>query len=179
MNLSVLQRLGRNAVHASSILFWQDSRAGEDDVPVDVRSLHARLLAAQDLATPGFMTLRAVRRGHNVDDFEWEFASHAAARMLCGDVIGLRGQRLVEVMRGHAGRGEVFNQYRRVVEFGSAKAVWQMFQVNNAVDVLRHAAVRLGDGVAVILTNVTAVRRELALRREIAAREAMVAAHAH
>ena len=88
-------------------------------------------------------------------------------------------QRLVEVLAGRSGRGEIFNQYRRVVEFGAARAVQQRVELNNSVEVLRHAAVRLHDGVAVTLTNLSALRRELALRREIQARTLMVSPYAH
>lgn len=179
MNRTVLQRLARNAIHASSLPLWGDSRTDADDVPVDVRSLQRRLLSAQDRARPGFMRLRAVRKGADVLDFEWDYASAEAARMLCGDAIDLRGQRLVEFMHGLAGRGAVFNQYRRVVEFGAAKPVRQMCQVQHSLDVFRHAAVRLGDGVAVTLSNLNAVRREQALRAEIAARAGIDSSHAH
>jgi hypothetical protein len=143
------------------------------DVPVDVKDLNARLWAAWLLAAPGFMTLHAVREGGHIVDFEWDFASLAATRLLHGGTGGLRGRRLVEVLAGHAGRGEVFNQYCRVVEFGAARAVRQMVEVDTSVDVIRHAAVHLRDGVAVSVTNLNAVRRERALRREIEARTEM------
>jgi hypothetical protein len=143
------------------------------DVPVDVMNLNERLWAAWLLAAPGFMTLHAVREGGHIVDFEWDFASVAAVCMLHAGTGGLRGKRLVEVLAGHAGRGEVFNQYCRVVEFGAAKAVRQMVEVDTSVDVIRHAAVHLRDGVAVTVTNLNAVRRELALRREIEARTEM------
>lgn len=173
MLLPSLQRLGRRAFNLSSFLFAPLSPGASMNVPVDVRSLERRLLAAQELATPGFMTLHAVRSGAHIIDFDWDFASLAAARLLCGDPPDLRGRHLIEVLAGRAGRVAVFNQYRRVVEFGAARAVRQTVDVNTSLDVVRHGAVRLGDGVAVTLTNLSAIRRVQALRREIKARAAL------
>lgn len=119
---------------------------------------------------PGFMSLRAVRDEAEIVDFEFEFASVNATRLLCGVATPLTGKRLVEVLAGHAGRADVFAQYRRVCEFGSAKVVHQMVEIDNAVDVVCHAALRLHDSVAVTLTNLSAVRRERALELEIDAR---------
>ena len=61
----------------------------------------------------------------------------------------------------------------RVVEFGAAQAVRQPLAVNARVDVLRPAAVRVHDGVAVTLVNESAVRRALALQSEIESRASM------
>lgn len=178
MLLSTLQRLGRSAFDASSFLFGP---AADDPVrqrPVDLRSLEARLRVAEVLARPAFMSLHAARDGAHIVDFEWDDASVGATRMLCRRADGLIGRRLVEVLADRPGRGEVFNQYRRVVEFGAARAVQQRIEFNDSVEVLRHAAVRLHDGVAVTLTNLSALRRALALRREIQARSLMLASTA-
>jgi hypothetical protein len=179
MLLSTLQRLGRSAFDASSFLFGP---AGDDPVrerPVDLHSLEARLRAAQVLAQPGFMALHAVRDGAHIVDFEWDNASLAATRLLLGGDRGLIGARLVELLAGRPGRGAIFDHYRRVVEFGAARAIQQPVERNQCVEVLRHAAVRLRDGVAVRLTNLNAVRREIALRREIHARALMHDSRAH
>ena len=179
MPFSSLQRLGRRSFGLSSILFAPPVAGASVGMPVDVRRLEHRLAAARERATPGFMTLHAVRSGGNVVDFDWDFASLAAARLLCcdlpdlPDLPNLRGRHLIEVLAGRAGRVAVFNQYRRVVEFGAARALRQALVVNGSVDVVRHGTVRLGDGVAVMLTNLSAVRREQALRQEIAARARM------
>ena len=178
MPLSTLQRLGRSAFDASSFLFGPAVDDPAVALPVDVQNLEERLRAAQALAKPGFMALHAVREGAHIVDFEWDNASVAASRLLRGTATGLLGKRLVEVLAGRSGRGEIFNQYRRVVEFGAARAVQQRIKLNTSVDVLRHAAVRLHDGVAVTLTNLSALRRELALRREIQARSLMLASTA-
>lgn len=169
MSPAAMQSLGRNAVARVTRFFRRDDEGPAPPVPVDVQGLRARLRAAQEMATPGFMSLRPVRHGGQIIDFEWDFASAAATRIL-GGANSLIGKRLIEVFEGRAGRGEVFRQYRRVLEFGSATPVYQMVELNNAVDVISHVALRLHDGVAVTLTNLSAVRRERALQQEIQAR---------
>lgn len=170
MKSHAIQSLGRDAVEMVARLFRRDDDTPAPPVAVDVKRLRARLKVAQEMAVPGFMSLRPVRDGGEIVDFEWDFASVAATRMLGVGADGLTGKRLVEVFEGRAGRGEVFSQYRRVLEFGSAKAVYQMVEINNAVDVISHAALRLHDGVAVTLTNLSAARRERALQLEIQTR---------
>ena len=83
------------------------------------------------------------------------------------------GQRLLGVLGGHLGHRVVFDQYRRVVEYGAAEAIKEVHVVNGVNDVYRHGAVRLGDGVAVTLTNLSAVRRAQALQLDFSARSAL------
>jgi hypothetical protein len=116
------------------------------------------------------MALHAVRERGQLVDFELDNACAAAFRLLRGETLSLLGQRLAQVLAWHDRRLTVFDHYRRVVEFGSARAVTASVAVNARVEVLRHAALRTHDGVAVTLTNVSAVRRVLALEREIESR---------
>lgn len=181
MPFASLQRLVRRSFGLSSILFSPPSAGASVGMPVDVRRLEHRLVIARERAMPGFMTLHAVRSGAHVVDFEWDFACLAATRLLCCDLPempDLRGRHLIDLLAGRAGRVAVFNLYRRVVEFGAARALRQAVVVNGSVDVVRHGAVRLRDGVAVTLTNLSAVRREEVLRQEIAARARMTSTHA-
>lgn len=175
MTTSTLRSVGRNAVEAVTRLFRRDGDDARMAVPIDVTRLKAQLRAAQELAMPGFMSLRSVRNGAEVVDFEWEFASVAATRLLGGVATPLIGRRLVNVFAGRAGRAEVFAQYRRVIEFGSARAAHQMVESGPAVDMICHAALRLHDSVAVTLTNLSAVRRVRALELEIDARSLIAA----
>lgn len=175
MGLSQLHRLGRSACNASSMWFGRLGELMSPAPPVDVTNLEHRLRAVRSLTALGFMALQAVRRDDQIVDFEWDFADAQAVRLMAGGADSLIGRRLIEVLAGRPGRGEIFQQYRRVVEFGAARPVRHWVEVNASPSVLRHAAVRLHDGVAVTLTNVSTVRRELALQREIAARSAMVA----
>ncbi|HEY2979469.1 MAG TPA: hypothetical protein VGJ35_16015, partial [Burkholderiaceae bacterium] len=125
-----------------------------DDQPLD--SLEWRLLDAQQFLRPGFMTLTAVRRGGLIVDFCWTFASTWAGRMLGHHALALQGKRLRDVLAGASGRETVFGQYRCVVELGAAQATLQVHRTRSARDTIRHGAVRLRDGVAVTLINVSA-----------------------
>jgi hypothetical protein len=133
------------------------------------RSFRWRLLAARQLARPAFMTLRAVRDGGRLVDFSWDFACEGASRLLSGSGPDLRGKRLLEVLGEQDGHPALFDQYRRVVEHGAREAILQVHVVNGVNDTYRHGAVRLRDGVAVTLTNLSAVRRAQALQLEFTA----------
>ncbi len=181
MFVSTLQRLGRNAFEASSVFFGPPLDAHVQETRMDLRHLKERLRAAQALARPGFMVLHAVREAGCIVDFEWDYASLLAMRWLRGstrdsgrdsrrgDLHSLIGESLVEALAGRPAGAAVFDQYRRVVECGAAHAVQQPVERHHVVEVLHHAAVRLHDGVAVRLSNLSAVRREVELRRAIRA----------
>jgi hypothetical protein len=146
------------------------STRAEPPPAIDVRRLRERWQAAQALAATGFMALHAVRERGHVVDFELDRASAAALRLLHGDEPSLLGRRLAHLLAGHDGGSAVFDHYRRVVEDGAARAAHHRAAAPASQDVLRHAAVRLSDGVAVRLTNVSALRRLSELQREIESR---------
>ena len=121
---------------------------------------------------PGFMTLQAIRDGGHVVDFVWDFASASAARLLGHKALDLVGKRLLDVFAGDLAHPAVFDQYRRVAESSAGEAIQQVHVVDGVEDTYRHCAVRLADGVAVTLTNLSAVRRAHALRLEVSALQA-------
>jgi hypothetical protein len=178
-------RFGHRAAALSSIPFagfagppWS-FRAADDPR----QTLEWHLVAAQQLVRPGFMTLRAVRHGGLIVDFMWIFASAGAGRMLDHEAVDLYGKRLLDVLADKPGREAVFEQYRCVLEMGAATATKQLHQIHGAYDTIRHdtirhGAVRLGDGVAVTLINVSAVRRAHELRLALQAQQSVTAAHA-
>jgi PAS fold len=125
------------------------------------------LLAAEALAMPGLMTLRAVREGRQVEDFVWDFASAAAARLLSRRASRLLGHCLCDVLGDPLGPKSVLDQYRRVVEDAAAEVDDHFHVINGVEDMFRHRAMRLGDGVAVTLINLSAVGRARALRQEM------------
>lgn len=120
------------------------------------------LLLARDLARPGFMTLSTVRHEGEVVDFVWDFASAVAARLPCHAGLDLRGRRLLHVLDGR--HPETFGCYLRVLLHGRPETTRQVHRVHGLPDIHRHATTRLGDGVAVTLTNLSAVRRLQALQ---------------
>lgn len=135
-----------------------------------VRQLQVRLLEDQGLMRPGFMTLRALYDSGFVVDFEWTFSSAAAGRMLGRSAVDLYGKRLHDVLRDQSGHDAIFDQYRRVVIVGAAGATLQMHFAQSGTDSIRHAAVRVAEGVAVTLINVSAMQRAAALEQELQAR---------
>jgi hypothetical protein len=126
-----------------------------------------QLLCAQDLAKPGFMTLCAIRQGGEIVDFEWDYLNPTAARMFLGTRDRMVGQRLLDSLPGREQLLAVFALYCRVAD-GSTAETLQHEHVGDGIDgLIRHAAIRLGDGVAVTLSNLTAVTRADALRVEL------------
>ncbi len=128
------------------------------------KTFASHLLAAQQSATPGFMTLLPVSEDGRVVDFVWEFASAAAARLLGQDEGALRGRSLLELLGADT---KLFDGYRAVVDGGAAVESSHVHAIGGREDVFRHAARRFGDGVAVTLTNLSAVRRWRALMLEL------------
>jgi hypothetical protein len=61
-------------------------------------------------------------------------------------------------------RGAQIDNYRHVVEHGSAQSFAQVHAIDGRADIVIHRVVRTGDGVTVALTNLSANRRIQALR---------------
>ncbi len=114
---------------------------------------------------PGTMRLQAVREGGRIVDFSWESANRSAARLMRCEPEALRGKHLLDVIAGPMDHPALIDLYRRVVEHGNAQSFAQVHRVDGWHDVVVHRVVRSGDGVAVTLTNHSAMRRELAARR--------------
>jgi hypothetical protein len=129
-----------------------------------LRSLKWRRLAAEELARPCSMTLRAVLAGPRVLDFAWEVVDVGAARMLHRTASTLVGQRLLEVLAGQPGHRHIFDHYRRVFETGLPEAALQLHTDHGNDDLYRHSASRRGDAVAVTLVNLSAARRARCLQ---------------
>jgi hypothetical protein len=126
-----------------------------------------QLLCAQDLAKPGFMTLCAIRHGGEIVDFEWDYVNCAAARMFLGARDRMVGQRLLDSLPGRERLSAVFAHYCRVADGSTFEPLQHEHLIDGTDSVIRHAAIRLGDGVAVTLSNPTAVTRVDALRVEL------------
>lgn len=122
-------------------------------------SLKWQLLAAEELARPALMQLRAVRQGTQTVDFVWEQVDGRAARVLQRAVPELVGARLLEVLAGQRGQRAVFEHYRRVFESGVGEATLQLHIDHGSEALYRHAAVPVAGGVAVTLLNLSAARR--------------------
>ena len=118
-------------------------------------------------ATAGTMRLRAVRDRGRVVDFTWEAVDPAAAKLLRCQPPDLLAKGLSEtVSGGPLGHPALIDRYRRVLEHGNAQSFAQVHQIDGHQDVVLHRVVRMADGVAVTLTNLSADRRKLAWRLE-------------
>ena len=118
------------------------------------------------------MAFTAMREGERIVDFIWSFASTAAGRILGRNALDLYGKHLRVVLAGEDCCEALFQQYRRVVEQGAASAT-QVHQIHGRHDTYRHGAVRVGDGVAVTLINVSAAHRAHALGLALQAQQAV------
>jgi len=146
-------------------------RVGEDSA----QTLERQLRATRELVRPGFMALRAMRDGDRIVDFAWTFASAAAGRILGCSALDLYGKRLRVVLAGQDACEALFIQYRRVIEQGAASATKHVHPNHGSHDTYRHGAVRLGDGVAVTLINLSAAHRVHALESALLAQPATCA----
>jgi PAS domain-containing protein len=154
--------------------FWRSLQTPTSPTVADEGDLHTlewELRAALELVRPGFMALSAMRHGERIVDFVWSFASTAAGRILGRNALDLYGKRLRVVLAREDGCEAVFEQYRHVVEQGAASAT-QVHQIHDRHDTYRHGAVRVGDGVAVTLINVSAAHRAHALGLALHAQQA-------
>jgi len=153
------------AAESTAPVFRPDTVA--TDLEASLRYCWRQYLSAQELAKPGFMTLCAVRHDGEIVDFEWDYVNGAAARMFLGTRDRMVGQRLLDSLLGRRRLSAVFAHYRRVAD-GLTSETLQHEHAGNGIDgSIRHVATRLGDGVAVTLSNLTAVTRANALRVEL------------
>lgn len=131
---------------------------------LEPRSPRWQWMIAKDMARPGFMTLRAVRQRGLIVDFVWDSACPVASRLLNQTGQDLRGRSLLRALVNEPCCATAFARYRCVVQSGAAQAIRHPAQVNGHVDICRHGAVPWRDGVAVTLTNLTAIQQVQALR---------------
>jgi hypothetical protein len=105
----------------------------------------------------GLMTLRAVREGEGapIVDFEWAYVSPLAARLLDRDASALVGHRLLCVLSDEHQCAVLLDHYRAVIEHGAGEPLQHRHAVDGSARVLRHDAVRLGNGVVVTLSDVS------------------------
>jgi hypothetical protein len=109
--------------------------------------------------TSGLMTLLAVceseGRASEIVDFEWAYVSPLAARLLDCEPRELIGHRLLSVMDDEREGAALRDHYRNVVAQQACEPITQAHVVDGCLRMLRHSALRLGEGVLVTLSDVS------------------------
>jgi diguanylate cyclase (GGDEF)-like protein/PAS domain S-box-containing protein len=125
-----------------------------------------RFRIAQDISLDAFTILRCIRDEQGrIVDFVWTYANPAAGRILKQPPEKLVGQRLLEVLPGNLENKVLFERYARIVETGEGDEVELEYRSEGITGWFRNMAVKLGNGVAISFSDITARKRaEDALR---------------
>ena len=154
--LFVLVSLGLVATAEAARRYHDRSLAGE-----------RRFRVAQELALDGFGILEAVRdRQRAIVDFRWTYANPAMLKLLRVAGADLAGRRLLEHLPGHRSQPALFPNYVQVVESGEPSSAEAFYDADGIRGWFRIDAVRLDDGIALSLRDVTERKEREAARQE-------------
>lgn len=130
------------------------------------RANEDRFRVAQELSLDAFTILDAIRDEAGViQDFCCTYVNPAAARLLQRERETLEGARLDDVLPGNRTSSDLFDRYVRVVETGEPHDIEIHYESAGRRGWFRNMAVKLQDGVAVSLSEITARKHiELQLR---------------
>jgi PAS domain S-box-containing protein len=125
-----------------------------------------RFRAAEDLAFDGFGILEAVRDSTGaISDFRWTYGNPALGTMLHRSSHEVTGCDLLKTLPGHRTHPELFAGYVQVVETGEPKEAEVLYDADGIRGWFHISAVKLNDGIALSLRDVTGRKdREDALR---------------
>ncbi len=133
------------------------------------RSLAAerRVRAAEDLALDGFGILEAVRdRQQAIVDLRWLYANPAMAKSLHRSRDDLVGGRLLEQLPGQRSHPALFPSYVAVILTGQPKETEVLYDADGIRGWFRISVVKLDDGVAISLRDVTSRKARAAALQE-------------
>ena len=134
-----------------------------------------RFRAAEDLAADPMGILETVRDpAGDVADLEWSYANPAMARLLRAES-ELVGRQLLEKLPGHRSHPVLFPTYRRVIETGTPEEVEIFYDADGIRGWFRVNAVKLNDGVAIALRDITGRKKREAALEESEARFRLLA----
>jgi PAS domain S-box-containing protein len=132
--------------------------AGEAARRYHAQSLAAerRFRTAEDLALDGFGILEAVRdRQGAIVDLSWLYANPAMRQLLRRGAGELAGGRLLEQLAGHESQPALFPSCVEVIETGAPKETELVYDAGGIRAWFVLHAVRLDDGIAISLRDVT------------------------
>ena len=136
-----------------------------------------RFRVALDISLEAFTILRSVRDAQGrILDFEWTYANSAAGKILKQPPEKLVGQRLLAVLPENRANRLLFDRYARIVESGQGDEVELEYQSEGVAGWFRNMTVKLGDGVAIAFSDITARKHaEASLRQHQEDLERLVA----
>ena len=162
MKTAIEQVKGLGAWYVAASAFGRRRFGGKARERVVPKPVAGRAcVIARRPATSGLMTLRAVCHNDSdsdraeIIDFEWAYVSVLAARLLDHEPRDLIGRRLSRVLNEGAA---LFEYYRSVIEEGAREPIGHAHVADGGVRMLRHEALRLGEGVLVTLSDLSASR---------------------
>jgi hypothetical protein len=163
MKTQFVQVKGLGAWYVAASELGRDRLGSDGSLRVEPKRERA-LRAVHKPPTSGLMTLLAVCAGAGTNseivDFEWAYVSPLAARLLDGEPRTLIGHRLLSVIDEQHERSALFDYYCNVIAHGACEPVAHAHEVDGCPRMLRHSALRLGEGVLVTLSDVTDTERE-------------------
>ena len=122
-----------------------------------LRASEERFRVAQEMSLDAFTILDAVQdeRG-GIVDFRWVYVNPAAGCLLRRSPEELVGRRLLDVLPGNSTSSDLFKRYVRVVETGEPHDCELFYDSDGIQGWFRNMAVRLGNGIAVSFSDITA-----------------------
>ncbi len=125
------------------------------------------LLLAHELSLDAFTIFRSVRdAADRIVDFTCEYANPAAALLLRRPVETMLGQRLLQMFPGNLSSSGLFMEYARVAETGVSLDRELYYQADGIDGWFHNKTIKIGDGVAVFFSNITARKRVEELERQ-------------
>jgi PAS domain S-box-containing protein len=122
-----------------------------------LRASEERFRVAQELSLDAFTILEAIRDAQGVIvDFVWRYANPTAARLLKRSRAALEGQRLLTVLPGNQADSDLFDIYVQVVETEQPQERELAYHADGIEGWFRNICVKLGDGVAIYFSDITA-----------------------
>lgn len=142
----------------------------------ELRELEERFRVAQDLSPDGFAILIAKRdAGNAIVDFVFSYINSAALRFIGRSERQLEGALLLEVLPGLTPPNQIFASFARVVETGEPFTSELRYNADGISDWFRVMTIKLRDGIAVSLRNITARKdAEERLKALLAQRELLL-----
>ena len=167
--------VARNGQVVGGVMVFYDIDAQKQAMRA-LQQSQERFRVAQELSLDGFTILQAARdESGRIFDFIWEYANPASEIMLRQPPGELVGKRLLQVLPGNKENSELFARYVRVVETGRPHDVELHYQAEAISGWFRNMTVKLGDGVAVSFSDITARKQaEIALKESLREKEVLL-----